>query len=683
MSKRKTDKAPARADLPLQVRSAAVAPASVQAEARTVDVVWSTGATVRRYDWYRERYYDEALSLDPAHVDLSRMNGGANVLNAHGTWDLSDVLGVVQRGTAKIENGAGLATLQFSERADVQPIWQDVAAGIISNVSVGYQVRKYLIEEREGEVPLYRAVDWMPYEVSMVPVPADAGAQTRSAPRETFPCEFIRADAAHQPATQEESTMANENRAPTASEQALAEQNRAVDTKSAPDDTRASPSNQPAAADVRADATAAERARGIEIRKAVRAANLGDAFADDLVTRGVPLDQARGLIIDAMAERGNAADIRSSISAGDDQFDRALPSIEVALEHRMNPRGVQLTDDARQWRGLSLLELGRDMLQHRGAKVRGLDKMTLATRIFGMDTGMSRAGAMSTSDFPQVLANVAHRTMRRSYDASPQTFKPFTRQSNVSDFKPVTRVQISGAVKFLGVPEGGEFKRGALTDAAESYSIGTSGLILPFTRQALINDDLGAFNRLAEIMGRSAANYESDVVWSIITSNPAMGDGTAMFHADHDNLANAGAAVSVDSLDEGRAAMRKQKGLTSDEPINVAPRFILNPAAKETTVQKFLATNIFPTKGADVNPFAGSLTQITEPRLDAASTTAWYLVADPAGVDTIEYAYLDGQEGLYTESRVGFDVDGLEVKGRLDFGAAPIDWRGFWKNAGA
>jgi hypothetical protein len=78
-----------------------------------------------------------------------------------------------------------------------------------------------------------------------------------------------------------------------------------------------------------------------------------------------------------------------------------------------------------------------------------------------------------------------------------------------------------------------------------------------------------------------------------------------------------------------------------------------------------------------------TLTPIAEPRLDAASDKAWYLIANPNQIDTIEYAYLEGQQGAYIESRNGFDVDGVEIKARLDFGAKAIDWRGLYKNSGA
>ena len=78
-----------------------------------------------------------------------------------------------------------------------------------------------------------------------------------------------------------------------------------------------------------------------------------------------------------------------------------------------------------------------------------------------------------------------------------------------------------------------------------------------------------------------------------------------------------------------------------------------------------------------------SLAVIAEPRLDPASgAVPWFLVASPAAIDTIEYAYLEGQEGVALETRMGFDVDGVEVRARLDFGAKAIDWRGLYKNPG-
>ena len=173
-------------------------PESVDAERRTVEVVWSTGATVRRRDPWTGKRYDEVLSLEETDVDLSRLNGGAPLLNTHGAWDFRDVIGVVERAwiAREGEGLVGRATVRFSDRADVEPIWRDVASGIVRNVSVGYAVRMYEITSNNGQPPVWRAVDWQPLELSAVPIGADAAAGFRAAtqPTEpaTHPCHLLR-----------------------------------------------------------------------------------------------------------------------------------------------------------------------------------------------------------------------------------------------------------------------------------------------------------------------------------------------------------------------------------------------------------------------------------------------------------------------------------------------------------
>jgi len=108
------------------------------------------------------------------------------------------------------------------------------------------------------------------------------------------------------------------------------------------------------------------------------------------------------------------------------------------------------------------------------------------------------------------------------------------------------------------------------------------------------------------------------------------------------------------------------------------------PVALQLTAFQLVAANLAPAQTANVVPdYIRALVPIAEPRLDAASTTAWYLFASPDQIDTIEYAYLEGQDGVYIETRQGFEVDGVEIKARLDFGAKAIDGRGLQKNAGA
>ena len=171
-----------------------------------------------------------------------------------------------------------------------------------------------------------------------------------------------------------------------------------------------------------------------------------------------------------------------------------------------------------------------------------------------------------------------------------------------------------------------------------------------------------------------------------MTSNPAMPDGTPLFHADHGNLAGAGAVISPTTLGAGRTRMRLQKGLQKEE-LNLAPAYLIVPATQEQLAYQYTSSQYVPAKQSDTNEFrAGGRTSvepIVEAVLDGNSTTAYYLAASNSQVDTIEYCYLEGAEGVQLSSRIGFTVDGVEFKASLDFAAAAIDHRGLDKNPGA
>lgn len=185
---------PQTVDLPaLSVRAAV---GGVNKDARTVDLVFSTGAAVDRMDYYSGKRYREVLSMDPAHVRLDRLNAGAPLLDAHSAYSVGDVLGAVQPDTARIANKQGIATVRFSKRDSVEPIFQDVVDGIIRNVSVGYRVYKFVEDTpKDGGTPTRTAVDWEPFEVSMVPMPADTGARVRSGDKsDTNACVILARD---------------------------------------------------------------------------------------------------------------------------------------------------------------------------------------------------------------------------------------------------------------------------------------------------------------------------------------------------------------------------------------------------------------------------------------------------------------------------------------------------------
>jgi hypothetical protein len=160
-----------------------------------------------------------------------------------------------------------------------------------------------------------------------------------------------------------------------------------------------------------------------------------------------------------------------------------------------------------------------------------------------------------------------------------------------------------------------------------------------------------------------------------------MRDGVALFHATHNNLAGSNSAINITSLGAGRAAIRKQKGLDAAMTLNLAPRFLIVGPDLETIAQQQTSAEYVPDVPGNVNPFKGTLTPVVDAQITSA--TNWFLATDPNLGNTVEYSFLEGQEGVYTEQRVGFEVDGIEIKARLDFAAKALDWRGLYKNNGA
>jgi len=157
---------------------------NINDDERTVELVFSTGAAVERMDWWTGKRYLEKLSLKPEHIRLERLNAGAPLLDAHSAWSITDQIGVVESDTVKLTAKEARATVRFSKRKSVEEIWGDVLERIIRNVSVGYRVHKFEEDVSKGNaLPVRTAIDWEPYEISMVPMPADVGAQVRSGDR--------------------------------------------------------------------------------------------------------------------------------------------------------------------------------------------------------------------------------------------------------------------------------------------------------------------------------------------------------------------------------------------------------------------------------------------------------------------------------------------------------------------
>jgi phage major head subunit gpT-like protein len=370
------------------------------------------------------------------------------------------------------------------------------------------------------------------------------------------------------------------------------------------------------------------------------------------------------------------------VTGGQDQtvLTAKREAMQNALLHRCDAK-IKLEDAGREFRGMRLVDMAREFVEMSGGNARGMTPQELARAALGCDRQAVRAAGMhSTSDFPLLLGSTVNRTLRDSYTNAPQTWRPLGRQTTVPDFRAVTRAALGDIAALEQVKEHGEYKYGTLSEDGAPIKVAKFGKIIAITWETIVNDDLGALTRIPAALGNAAAATESNVVWALLLGNPNFTDGVPFYDASHGNVAGSGGAINIATLAAARAAMRKQKS-KAGEFLNLSPEFLVVGPDKELEAFQFTSSVYVPAKNADINDVRNaSLTVIVDARITG---NQWYLFAAPGGVDTFEYAYLEGEQGVFTETREGFEVDGMEFKARLVFGAGWIDYRGAYKNPGA
>lgn len=340
--------------------------------------------------------------------------------------------------------------------------------------------------------------------------------------------------------------------------------------------------------------------------------------------------------------------------------------------------GLVTNDRTNEYRGYSLLELARAQLRRSNVSTKGMDKMAVVAAAF----------THSSSDFGNILADVANKAMLKGYMEADETFQQWTSAGTLPDFKTAKRVDLNTFPALPVVKEGAEYKYVDVGDHGETIALATYGSLFSITRQAIINDDLNAFTRVPAKMGRAAIRTIGNLVYAVLTGNPNMSDGVALFHANHSNLVASGTVLSSASVDALAAAMAKQQD-ASGNTLNINMAYVIVPRvlkglALQVANSEFEVGATSTTKNNTVpNQARGAFEVIADARLDSNSLTAWYGAASPVSNDTIEVAYLDGNQAPTLEQQGGWDVDGVEFKVRIDAGVSPLDFRGLAKNPGA
>ncbi len=450
--------------------------------------------------------------------------------------------------------------------------------------------------------------------------------------------------------------------------------------------TMPNPANPQAAASATVDAAAvlaAEKTR----RESIRAEFAPFAHIEGIAAVQAACEDDHTVTVEASAQKILAHIAKQATPVGnvhvetvEDETDKQRAGITASLLTRAGVADANTREAARAsaHRGAKLLDLAKASLTRAGIKFNHMDQMQIVAAAF----------TQGTSDFPILMENAMYKALQTAYATAPDTWSRFCATGSVSDFRAHNRYRVGSLGNLDSMNELGEFINKSIPDGEKSsVSIGTKGNIINLSRQAIINDDLGAFIGLAAQLGRAGRRTIEAAVYALLAENsglgPVMGDGKTLFHADHGNIATAG-AISVTTIEDGRVKLASQTDLTGNEFLDLRPAVLLCPLSLGGLARVINDSQYDPDTANKLqrpNMVRGLFRDVVDtPRLTG---TRNYLFADPSEAPVIEVAFLDGNQEPYVEQQAGFTVDGTQYKVRLDFGVAAIDYRGAVTNAGA
>ena len=634
--------------MPMQVRE-------VSEQERTVKLSFSSEKPVERF------FGPEILCHDEGCVDLNRLQNVGSVLFHHGRDPVYGSLPIAKIVSLSIDGekkrGEAVVSFDTDEKSDL--IYQKVKSGSLKGISVGYIVNAYE-EVRTGKTssngrftgPCYVATKWEPMEISFEPVPADDGVG------------------------------AGRNKNPESGEDGMS----AVTDKNNPGNPVAAPEHggergapQPAAPDPAAvpttDNTETERQRCTEIYTLCREF---DIDAQEFIQQGKTIDEVRTIILNDL--KRSRTPLTSHVVVVADEEDKYRAAARDGLLLRMGETIEKPAPGADSFRGMSLHQLMADCAMRCG--VRDAHRLS-PDELWREMAVQSRDQFADTSSFVSIINSTLYATIAKAYATAPTTYQYWTSTGSNPDFKKMTRYRLAATGEMQEIPENGEFKTVGGKDEGVETGLKTYGKKFGFSRQTIINDDLGTVSRLITAQVRSNQRFNNQKCYEALTKNAKIYDGKNLFDASHHNLFT-GAEPSIASFNEMIVAMSQQKDIDNKGVLNIKPRFVLAPVALGMAIRQILESTADP-NGANsgvVNPMRGAFQLITDAQLDIANPEGYYAVADPNDVDTIEVTYLNGKRTPTLESRASWDTLGIEYRMFHDFGINIIDYRGMSYNPG-
>ena len=341
-----------------------------------------------------------------------------------------------------------------------------------------------------------------------------------------------------------------------------------------------------------------------------------------------------------------------------------------------------------EWkRGLSVTELLRICARRNGwtgesnKDVRGLLRAAFAP--------VEAASGVSTYDIGGILSNVANKMIMDAFNAVDSAWRSISLISPVSDFKQMKSYSLVGGLDYELLGRGERIKHGTLGETEYTNQADTYAKFLGIDRRDIINDDMGAMDRVRQRLGRGAATRLNKVFWTEFMDN------AAFFAAGNNNyITGADTALGMAGLKLGVEKFMKQTD-PNGEPLGIMPRILLVPPELDPTARElFVSTNhntggsATTTQVPNANVFANRFIPVSTPYLSNSSYTGygskiWYLLADPNELATIQVVFLNGVQTPTVElADADFDLLGISMRGYHDFGVAMMEYRAGVKSKG-
>lgn len=641
-----------------QTRSNQITPASFDEKAGTIKVVYSTGARVDR------GVYLEDLVVSEDAIDATRLDAGAvHLIRDHMPY--GDPVGrVISHG---VEDGEAFAVIQLSSGSANASTVNDIKTGVVRFVSVGYVPLETKVDE-SGDMTVVTVTRWMPLEISLTPIPADIGAQTRSLPTITNVAQKgkpmktkakTRATPEELESQIEDLEVEQEEAEAEGDTAAVEEIDAEIDAVEAELEEAEAETEGEDEAD---DEVATERARSANIFAMATRNHLPAAVAIRAIERGTSEKAFRAMIKQRKISNSPAplAGARTSI-----QVDEVEKRTAAATNAMYGLISGKRSTDAGDFAAMGPIEIAQHFL---GRSAQMKSRREIARMAI-------RSGMHTTSDFgfTTALGGAIDRRVREAHQNLDTPLLPMVQKTLVNDTRPYETYSAGGFPALKPVPEGGEYEGGTLITETSMGKVGKFGRRIDFSIESFINDDLRLIDGSISGIGRAYVTLQNKLfsaAWG-----DKLADGKAVFHASRGNLLNV--PLDVAGLGMARAALRRVKGIDGDD-LFLSPKILIVSPELETDAQRLISPITAAVTG-EVNPFAGTLQLIVDPLMQG---NEWILAADPAMGDAIEMAELRGEEGVFIEQMNKPEIDCLSWKARVFTSVKMTGWRGLIKSTG-